>query len=521
MLCPDLAEVASGVLYNLLNDYGRVPPFCPNLGVLIVATEPAQRACSSMLFQKCFFALKDSMIQPNDGAYFCACENLHTILQALNVDELLTREQDFLLNAIAFVDYVKVIEDEIEHCDHYLPLLSSCLILLRSFPTRQDDLHTTIYHVLFIFQNVSKRLEKLPSRPDDEENQSLLEAARGELLEFLCHIASSTTIATLRAQECTILSHLRCWLAGGEQKLPTACVECASLFLGNIAHDEAACEILVREQSIHTLLIGCLKTHDDRRVLHAVGGCLRNIAVPAKNKEIIAQAGAFEALMYLLRIQLVQELPYLGACIIRQLVNGSFSNVQLLVSKAYTHGEVGSGQMTYLEILLECSYHSDDFAVKAETARTLAAIFRTLSTAKEPQDKVESVLRKTLSHANLLSLIEAVLRQDQHSPLRSEGWFTLALIAQSNEGARTVAKLLEDDQMLRLLHERINIVQTDNGSGESSVQSDADKQRQNGILLITSLMQKNGAWEGGSMPNAQVEKLVAILKEQGVELSHE
>ncbi|KAI9692223.1 MAG: hypothetical protein M1822_006453 [Bathelium mastoideum] len=468
------------------------------------------------MFHQCLVALSSGALDPTNGACNNTYHNLDTILQALDIDELVSEDQDFLDDTIALLKYTAESQEQIEDIEDYLPLQSSYLTVLRNGQICREVTDINSLHlVLRIFKDVSKRAENLRSDTSDAEHKAQLEASSNELLMVLCEMAISTNLPYLLERDPESLKIVRDWLSD-EDQTPQACFICATLFFGNLAEEDSVCERLVHEYQLHKLMIQRLRTSTDLRLLHAAGGCLRNLAVSQKNKEVIATAGAFEAILHLLQINVVHELPYLGACITRQLINGSFANIQRFTSKPDPAIQADPETPPYLNVLLQLSSRSDDFATKAEVARTVAALFRTLSGAQLPQHEVDDLRRNILSRANLLSPVEAMIRQDQNRPLRSEAWFALALTAQSHEGANIVAKFLEADDLFELLREQIKIVENDSRKGKHEPQDRMNEDRENGFVLLSSLLQKTRGPDGDCMPESQRKKLEYLLREHNV-----
>ncbi|KAL9062460.1 MAG: hypothetical protein Q9157_008906 [Trypethelium eluteriae] len=498
----ELASVSSTVLFNIFNDY-----------------EPAQKRSSAKLFKNCLASLQNRTIDSTDNAFNCTCQNLNTILEALDIEYLTTSDGAFLSEAVSFIKYIAEAQDRIEDLDDYLPLLNSCTILLRNARVREEVLDAKLSCIFKIFQYASEQLQSLPLDAGDPVLKATLEGATSELLNALCEMANGASPTSIQEQDMAAWKMLRNWLIVDKEQNLEACFICASLFLGNLAREDAACESLVHEQGIHVPLIERSRGSTDRRILHAAGGCLRNLAVPQNNKDIIAEAGAFQFIVVLLEISVVQELPYLGACITRQLVSGSFSNIQRLLSKVPTNqAQTGPNTaVTYLDALLKASARSDDFAIEAEVARTIAAIFRVLSTVKAPQDDITHARQQVLASVDILSSVRAVVQQDQSQPLCSEGWFTLALIAQSSEGAKIVAELMKDEEISGLLEKRVKGIDDASEAEGPSPQSSANKDRENAIVLATSLLQQSRGWDGSSLPETLQERLEQMLREQAVD----
>ena len=451
-------------------------------------------------------------IDPAEDAYQRTCLNLHTILQALDIDELATHHESFLLDAVSLFKCVAAKGGGIEDLDDYILLLNPCTVLLGHGPIR-EALSTHLELILGIFRKISERLRIVQADATEADNTSILEATSNEFLEALCEIANGPRFSISTGEDSVSWKFLQDWLTMNDQQMPEACFTCASLFIGNLARQDAMCESLVLQQELHLPLIKRVPKTKDRRALHAAGGCLRNLAVPPRNKEVIAEAGAFDAIMYMLQINVVQELPYLGACIARQLVNGSLTNVQRLLLRPDVQSLTDAGPPSYLSALLQASYGSDDFAIKAEVARIVAAIFRVLSTPKGSRDRIDQIYKQILSHSDITVPVEAILRQDQSKPLRSEGWFTLALIARSDEGARVVAKVLENNDILGLLRGQMNSVDVEGEDKGGGSYSGASKDRENALVLVTSLLQK----AGDSTSETQQQEMKTLLKEQNVE----
>lgn len=168
-------------------------------------------------------------------------------------------------------------------------------------------------------------------------------------------------------------------------------------------------------------------------VIHAAVGVLKNLAIPASNKRVLVETGAFRAVRRMLEMEGVGvgQVWYSAVSLGRlATVNTEPNAKELLASTPETQSTLSLFLKRYAEV--------EELPVKVEISRTIAAVLRIIyATDSEPK---KELLNGLLAHPSpaLEDALWDMVTQDKYPVVRSEGWFALALFAREKEGAERV-----------------------------------------------------------------------------------
>ena len=297
------------------------------------------------------------------------------------------------------------------------------------------------------------------------------------------------------------------WLSANQSQLQL----CACIVLGNIACSDAVCRSLVSRKRIHRDLLAILRTSSDSQVIHSALGFVRNLGLPAENKEVLGEAGTIEALTRFWKSESMPQISHLAAAVTRQLVGGCLGNVRRMLSSLSSDAESPAHRRTYLSLLLAVFERSDEVTVKTEIARVVTAILRCIhSAARLDQASKSRLLERLYSlHANIGNPLGAMVTQSRYPIIRSEGWFALALMARSPEGVSALHATVSNVNVFAALENAIRPTSGQTGNDGSlapqtihehdpiapgsspgpSAQQQISKDRQNALVLVNEILQ--------------------------------
>jgi hypothetical protein len=212
---------------------------------------------------------------------------------------------------------------------------------------------------------------------------------------------------------------------------------------------------MVHDLQLHRTLATILGESADMQVLHSVLGFLRNLALPVENKTPLGAAGIIEAIPRIWSMDSLSHLQHLAVGLIRQLLIGSLANVQRLLSPLSLDPDSPAHEKSYLSLLLSLFESTDQMPIKLEIARITAAIWRCLNNVEQSEDFNPIIRRLVLNHATVVAPLAMMVSQSRWPVVRSEGWFALALMARSKEGAAAINSILGRVEILGSLVETI------------------------------------------------------------------
>ncbi|RYP20319.1 hypothetical protein DL765_002882 [Monosporascus sp. GIB2] len=406
----------------------------------------------------------------------------------------------------------------------------------------------------------------------DEELGTRLRRARSVFAQVLADLSAHPAFAAAcgASLDGPEAQTLRGWLASPNAQLRSA----ACLALGNVARSDAACVSLLAgsaTEGVQGPLVAILAdpaSAADAQLLHAALGFLKNLAIPARNKEVLGDAGLLDAPELLPRIWRLAAQPqvqFAAVSLARLLLVNCPANVRRMVRARpipSPAADAGGGQsQTQLQALLSVFSTTDQEPTKTEAARAAltvcrfahthtAAVFQAPGEAQEGNGSSGPDSRLAEFYDSHAGQLEGALvflgSQKKFPPLRSELWFVLALMARSAAArAGVVAGLLRNREVLEALAEAVtgrkDVLEgqegrdgtasqpaSDHGTGggiggmselgleprqvdPKQTASMAKVDRENGLVLISELV-GNLPDQSGSIP---LDVLRRILKDGG------
>lgn len=269
--------------------------------------------------------------------------------------------------------------------------------------------------------------------------------------------------------------------------------------LGNLARSDDTCVTMVKELQIHEELIVLLKSNARGAILHAALGFLKNLAIASDNKTSIGEAGIIPAIARLWNYETVPQVQLAATSLARQLVNYSVENISRLLQPATTSAEVddNDGERTYLSLLLALFERSDSTPILTEIGRIIASICRTIipkyKAGEQSDFTVDSLLDRLFTHhEGIASPLGAMVTQTQWPVVRSEGWFSLALLASTKTGTEAVINGLQKFDGFSLIEHTLSAEEP-----TSDKETDKDqwrKDRDNIVVLLQELLKNKVCW---------------------------
>ena len=292
----------------------------------------------------------------------------------------------------------------------------------------------------------------LPREPSDEDQLSVV---RDALISSLSDVSATPEFAENYPTDSDLVRNLCIWLSVSEPSVQL----CACFMLGNLARSDVVCKEMVHQIGLHEPLIAILAKNDDLQLLHATLGFLKNLALRVENKGTIAGAGALEGLSKTWSMTSRPQLQYGTVRVVRQLVNGSLTNIQRLLIPLAWGDKATTDDNSYLSQLLALYDKTDDVSIKFEISRIVAAIWRCVMSPASTQyfsDIVDITLPRLDPMAgDLAKPLTAMVTQSRWPVVKSEGWFALALMARSKKGSDAIVDLLSEVELSNALVEVI------------------------------------------------------------------
>lgn len=280
-----------------------------------------------------------------------------------------------------------------------------------------------------------------PIVPDEEEAE-VLQLMRSGLNQALSDVSALPEFKEAVPVVSPFSSSLRRWLSSPQLQLQV----CACIMLGNLARSDAACEEFVQTCAVHKPLVTVITNASDPQLLHAALGFLKNLALPPKNKEAIADTGIYDVLPRLWLLDASQQIQFTSISLARQLVNGTWENVRRLCEALSSDHDSPAHMRSKLSLLIGLFDRTDLEPIKMEIARLITAVCREYNALKDRTEERNEKTRKKFfaMHPDVGRPLGFMVSQDKWPVVRSEGWFVFALMARFPEGAQCINDLLQD-----------------------------------------------------------------------------
>ncbi|KDN47568.1 hypothetical protein K437DRAFT_94222 [Tilletiaria anomala UBC 951] len=218
-------------------------------------------------------------------------------------------------------------------------------------------------------------------------------------------------------------------------------VSIALLTLGNLARKDSHCVAMIEQHDVGTLLAPVLADEQvDVKVAHGLVGLLKNLAIPAQNKERIGSLGVIEAVGRFLEPSkdMVQPLQFGTVGLLKHLCTGSIANAVRLANGPVLHA------------LLAVNRRTDDVPTRMESTRVLFNIVKTLWSVRDADSGSTTTVAAAVAAAKAAimrfetaeALCEMVRNGVKYPILVNEGVIALTLLATDARGSLLVTQAL-------------------------------------------------------------------------------
>ncbi len=300
---------------------------------------------------------------------------------------------------------------------------------------------------------------KLPA-PDDEE--SVREASKqygqckAALARSIVAIAGEDRnmdtlfggSAGAQKREAWFIDTLKAWVklqqpdASGASAGRDDLVSVALLTLGNLARKDSHCVMMIEQHQLGDLLVPLLADQSiDVKVAHGLVGLLKNLAIPAQNKDVIGSLGAIECSGRFLdkSKDVVQPLQFGAVGLLKHLCSGSQANAARLASSAV------------LDELLALVQRTEDMPTKMEGSRVIFNAIKTLwsqrQSAGADASSIDAAKQRLTQPGAAQALAEMVRNGSKYPILVNEGVVGLTLLSTSSKGAILASEALLDQTL--------------------------------------------------------------------------
>ncbi len=357
------------------------------------------------------------------------------------------------------------------------------------------------------FEDATAQLSlEMGTATPDQDDAKRLSMMRSNMNQVLSDVSALPEFAATFPVLSPFSSSIRRCLSSPQLQLQVM----ACIILGNIARSDSACEEFVHTCQIHKPLITILTEANDSQVLYAALGFLKNLALPMRNKETLGGSGLITILPRLWNMSALPQIQYSSISLARQLLTGTFENVRRVCTHLSEDKDSPAYERTRLSILIALFQRTDAEPIKMEIARLLTAICRVFTS---PSQNVRDVERRRKQffdyHPDVGRPLSFMVSQKKWPVVRSEGWFAMALMARTPEGAIVISDILHDVQVFQPLVELL--------TGQSFVKEAS--------AIPTDSMDDGNQFEGvkseGSLSSTKEQEMARIDRENALVLVSE
>lgn len=333
--------------------------------------------------------------------------------------------------------------------DEFVSIVNTAVAYLQHEKFQQDLISgSALDSALTVLVNSYTRFDSHPTTETtegpapDEDDAKLLQQMRSSLNQVLSDVSALPEFKEAVPVVSPFSSSLRRWLSSPQLQLQV----CACIMLGNLARSDSACEEFVHTCAVHKPLIKVITDANDSQLLHAALGFLKNLALPIKNKAALGDAGIFDVLPRLWLLDTLPQIQFSSISLARQLVNGTFDNVRRVCLRLSEDPDSPAYMRSNLSLLIALFDRTDVEPIKMEIARLITAVCRVYNTFKGRDEAEMERMRKKFfaMHPDAGRPLGFMVSQDKWPVVRSEGWFTFALMARYPEGAQCISDLMHD-----------------------------------------------------------------------------
>ena len=354
----------------------------------------------------------------------------------------------------------------------------------------QDDMALCLCLIIYSYtqdqttvSDLTLLLGPINQKSQETEDEEQLSAMRESLLGVIWDLSALPEFAVHCPPTSDCIRMFVAWLRASESQRQL----CACYVLRNLASSDEASIQMVQHLHVHEPLVELLRTTADVPVLGEVLRLLKNLALPATNRETICSGrGTMDTITTLWSQLFLPTLQHAAGSLMRLLLKGCIPNIHLFLRGYSTDQDLEDmawGQLSRLFALFETS---KDQATKVEMARILIELWRTIHRQDQESESYNliswnMVVQAEKMHANVAAPVVWMIMEAGNPSLVTEGWFGLTLIASSSEGGEAVSRAIWGDGApygaLALLRRT---------TGDQDLES---KDRANALVLVDKLLQ--------------------------------
>ncbi|KAK2760313.1 hypothetical protein FQN54_002381 [Arachnomyces sp. PD_36] len=466
-LNPVLVHVAIPVIYNICTDF-----------------EPAQsQVAANGAGYILLKLLSEGKIE--GSALLSYTYELVEMATEKNIDDTPDEALSLLVNQAA---------DENSSFANYSCLLNCLLTYLQNERFQAVSINNRLVEGILSVLHLSYDTDESELSSDETK---LLAQLRLSINQSLSDISALPQFSAAYPLGSPLINILVSWLENKEDQLQI----CSCVMLGNLARSDDVCESMVRDMGIHKPLVSILCGDAKGSVLHAALGILKNLSIAGDNRRHLGDTGAIPAASRLWAFDTVPQVQFSAASLTRQMIVSSLPNISRLLEPLSTDPDSPAYYRTYLSLLLSLFFKTDSTPIKTEIGRTVAAVCRKLNQSKNERGdsalEAHALLDRLFRlHEDIAHPIGVMITQTEWPVVQSEGWFALALIASTDQGARAVVDCIMDTSIFHLLDGAIKFdFSSLEGGGPEQVRERERRQkdRDNIIILINGMLKHNPA----------------------------
>ncbi|KAL7269787.1 hypothetical protein RUND412_007535 [Rhizina undulata] len=318
----------------------------------------------------------------------------------------------------------------------------------------------------------------VPDETSDKKDASLASFARSTLVASIGEVSAQISFLKAYPLESDLITRVRKWLEI-EEDGKVDLIVAACLILGNVGRSDEICTKLVQkfrlQDELYKIIRKTIKRYNDTReefkrtrggldkgdgkdgkeaegavavgVLHAAAGVLKNLAIPQGNKEILGEEilAVVEEIVAMEGVG-VGQVWYSAVGMGRLVCADCLVNVKRLLGVNSEDPSKNNDTRPILSSLLRVYPKADEVPIKTEIARTIARAIRTINTETISSAEKSSLKRALFSHESIARPLWDLVLQDKWPAVHLEGWLSLALAANSPEGATIILQTCGEEE---------------------------------------------------------------------------
>lgn len=343
---------------------------------------------------------------------------------------------------------------------------------------------------------------------DSPDSASALKQLRSSLLTALSDLTAHDSFASAYPLDSEVSKTLWKWLHSANCWLQTA----ACLSLGNLTRSDDPATTLVQKWNAKLPLSGiiCDPTTEDAQLLHSALCFLKNLAIPSENRPLLGDLLEPRCVPRVYALDTMPQAQFAAVSLTRLLLLNCASNVRRFCAPVTSASSAPDLESTNFRSLICLFGRSDTEPIRLEAARCATAICKVLhnhpvssvlpdwkvavdegsSSGKGQTDPAgcessdcssyESKTRGFFYKQHVVTeLFSFLVNQGKWATLRSEAWFTLAVMCRCKDGRLIVNAMLDEADTITSLTEVITgqkqAAVNENGRGMSPPVEDASR----------------------------------------------